>query len=622
MINYIELLSRKKKQIIFLFLDLVIIIAAIFLSFVIRFESLAFVDKHMFAIYIAPFVALPILYFFKVYKMVIRFASLSLIRYTFLAITSYIVIWSSIVFLFSSNMIPRSIPIINWLVTLTLIILSRLAANWILYKINYFKTTARRVIIYGGGDAGVQLASGLINSKEYYPVAIIDDSKQLQNTQINGIRVLKYKDIEKIIQKYSVIEIFVAIPSISNKERADLITKLQRFNLVVKTLPNLSELAGGKVRIDSLRQIQIDDLLGREAIQPNITLLSKNVKGKSILITGAGGSIGSEISRQVFKLKPRKIILFEHNELALYSIDKELGNQSIKVIPILGSVRDKERIRDVIRKFKINTIYHAAAYKHVPMVEYNVSEGISNNVFGTINVAKAAVEFNVDTFVLISTDKAVRPTSTMGVSKRIAELSIIAISKESRKNTLFSIVRFGNVLDSSGSVIPLFKKQIENGGPVTVTSKEITRFFMTIPEAVELVIQAGAMSKGTDIFVLDMGEPIFINELAKKMVNLSGLKVRDEKNPNGDIEIIYTGLRPGEKLYEELFVENVTSPTRHERILRSVEEGCDIANLNSKIEILDKSIKNHDYEKLRNTCSEIVKDYSPQCGIMDHIHCK
>ena len=404
-------------------------------------------------------------------------------------------------------------------------------------------------------------------SNEYKIAAFIDDEIENHGRSINGVKVLNPDDIQKLIKKYNVTEILMAVPTLSRSRRREIINLLEPFPVLVRSLPSVSELAKGKVKIEDLREITTKDLLGRNSILPNQSLLSLNITSKVVMITGAGGSIGSELCRQTLILNPSVLILFELSEFALYTIHRELSvaNPSIKILPFLGSVNNKERVGQILKSFSVQTIYHAAAYKHVPMVEYNNNEGVSNNIFGTLSCAEAAIENKVETFVLISTDKAVRPTSTMGTTKRFAELILQGLSNQ-QVGTRFMMVRFGNVLGSSGSVIPLFEKQINEGGPVTVTSPKMIRYFMTIPEAVELVIQAGAMGKGGDVFVLDMGDPVSINELAKKMIRLSGLEIKDESNPNGDIEIHYTGIRPGEKLFEELIIGNNISKTSHPMI--------------------------------------------------------
>jgi len=489
---------------------------------------------------------------------------------------------------------------------------------------NKINSKQKQVLVYGAGDAGVQLVSGLEYSSEYNPVGFIDDSIDLQGNQIRGLNIYSADDIDTLINRFNLDEILIAIPSLSRSNRSVMLEKLEAHLVEVRLLPGVSELADGKINIDDLREVSIKDLLGRNIVEPNKTLLGKNITNKSVLVTGAGGSIGSELCRQIMLLNPKTLILYEMSELALYNIEKELssiGVDTIGLYPILGSVNNMNRLGKVFKRFGVDTVYHAAAYKHVPMVEFNTTEGVNNNIFGTLNCAQAAIDEGVSTFVLISTDKAVRPTNTMGATKRSAELILQALSAE-QNSTKFTIVRFGNVLDSSGSVIPLFKQQLKSGGPVTVTDKDITRYFMTIPEAVELVIQAGAMGTGGDVFVLDMGEPVRIDNLAKKMIRLSGLEVKDESNPNGDIEIKYTGLRPGEKLFEELLIGDNVSETRHALIMRAEEEMLKWKEIEVILIELNQSVKDCNQESLRSILVKIVPGFQPQCDIEDILYQK
>jgi FlaA1/EpsC-like NDP-sugar epimerase len=445
----------------------------------------------------------------------------------------------------------------------------------------------------------------------------------MQGNSISGLNVYSINDIEELIHKLKVDEVLIALPSASRSDRFTIIDKLERYPVIVRSLPGLTELAQGKVKIDDLLQVSIKDLLGRKSVEPNESLLGKNITNKTVCVTGAGGSIGSELCRQIALLKPKALILFDINELALYSIDKELNNvnthYSFNIYPILGSVNNKNRTKSIFKRFNVDTIYHAAAYKHVPMVEFNNIEGVENNIFGTFHCALAAIDSGVKNFVLISTDKAVRPTNTMGATKRAAELILQAFAVKQNR-TIFSMVRFGNVLGSSGSVIPLFKKQIIEGGPVTVTDKKIIRYFMTVTEAVELTIQAGAMGTGGDVFVLDMGKPVKIQELAEKMIHLSGLQIKDEFHPEGDIEIKYTGLRAGEKLYEELLIGDNVSETDNPLIMRAKEDKLNWDNLKLLLENLRVVNDSDDHEKLRNLLIEIVPGFKPQSEISDILY--
>jgi len=469
------------------------------------------------------------------------------------------------------------------------------------------------------------------------PVAFVDDNVELQRQSIHGIEVFSRKDLDHLIEQKNVTEVLLAMPIISSFQRNEIIHFLEPYSLLVRSLPGVLELAQGKVKVADLREVNIIDLLGRDSVAPNKELLGLNITNKVVLVTGAGGSIGSELCRQILFLKPQVLILFERSEFALYSIDQELSRtamHSTKILPMLGSVSNINRLNQIMKGFDVHTIYHAAAYKHVPMVEYNNSEGVINNVFGTLNCAQVAIDNGVETFVLISTDKAVRPTNTMGATKRFAEMILQALTENQSKatknpklstgdgqySTRFSIVRFGNVLDSSGSVIPLFKEQIKHGGPITVTDPEIQRYFMSIPEAVELVIQAGAMAIGGDVFVLDMGEPVQILDLAKKMIRLSGLQVKDELNLDGDIEIKFTGLRPGEKLYEELLIGDNVSKTGNPMILRAKEEMTTWEDLKQIIDELERSIDRGDQLKLRQLLVKAVPGFKPQSDITDILY--
>jgi FlaA1/EpsC-like NDP-sugar epimerase len=428
--------------------------------------------------------------------------------------------------------------------------------------------------------------------------------------------------------------VLLAMPAISRVQRNEIISFLEPFKILVRSLPGVSELAQGKVKVADLREVSIKDLLGRDSVAANKELLSLNITNKVVMVTGAGGSIGSELCRQILLLKPQVLIMFERSELALYSIDQELSRTamaSTKILPMLGSVSNRNRLSQIMKRFDVHTIYHAAAYKHVPMVEYNNAEGVSNNIFGTLNCAQVAIDNEVETFVLISTDKAVRPTNTMGATKRFAEMILQALTLRIEQNsqrgaedgqygTRFSMVRFGNVLDSSGSVLPLFKEQIKRGGPVTVTDPEILRYFMSIPEAVELVIQAGAMAKGGDVFVLDMGKPVRILDLAKKMIRLSGLQIKEKLYPDGDIEIEFTGLRPGEKLYEELLIGDNISVTDNPMIMRAKEEMLAWDDLKLILDGLEQSVDSGDYDKLRQLLIKAVPGFKPQSDITDILY--
>ena len=625
-------LSRFKKQIIMSFCDAIFIILILIASFSLRL-GLWYVPNGglTLLIYGAPIIAIPVFIQFGLYRAIIRYIDFKALWSVVQAVSLYALIWGIISLMSSVDGLPRSVILINWILSILLIGSLRIFAHAMLsgnFKLAVFnaqnKNNQKRALVYGAGDAGIQLSSALEHSSEFNPVGFIDDAKELHGKNIRGLNIYSANDIIAIIEKLQVDEILLAIPSASRSKRVSIINALEPYSVAVRMLPGVSELAKGKISISDLREVSMDDLLGRDVVQSNKELLGKNITNKVVMVSGAGGSIGSELCRQIKVLKPKTLILYEMSELALYEIENELLTSVTKnttIYPILGSVNNKARLEYIFNHFGVNTIYHAAAYKHVPMVEYNNNEGIDNNVFGTLNCAQAAINKGVETFVLISTDKAVRPTNTMGATKRFAELILQALSIENH-NTLFSIVRFGNVLGSSGSVIPLFKKQIKNGGPITVTDPNIIRYFMTITEAVELVIQAGSMGNGGDVFVLDMGEQVKIDDLAKKMIKLSGLEIKSDLNPEGDIEIKYTGLRPGEKLFEELLIGKNTSETDNPRILRAQEEMLDWIKLEPILDALRVAINENNYLKLRELLIEAVPLFKPQCDVLDILYKK
>jgi len=643
MINKIIKLSRVNKQLIMLLVDSVLLVSILLASFSIRLGYWYFPQSDLvWAVFGAPVIASVIFMRFGLYRAVIRYIGFKALWAIVQAVSLYALVWGVIGFMMAVDGIPRSVILINWILSLVAIGGVRVAArvalsNNVEFSMFNFKlkskvksdTVKKRVLVYGAGDAGVQLVSALENSTEFNPVGFIDDAKELQGNHIRGLNVYSVDGIADVITKLKVDEVLIAMPSASRAKRLDIINTLEPYPVLVRMLPGVAELAEGKVSIGDLREVSIKDLLGRDQVKPNEELLSKNITDKVVVVTGAGGSIGSELCRQIASLKPRALVLYEMSEYNLYKINveclilnsklKEQGKSEIKVVPILGSVNNRARLANVFKKFSVDTIYHAAAYKHVPMVEFNNTEGVDNNVFGTLSCAQVAIDTDVETFVLISTDKAVRPTNTMGATKRSAEMVLQALSAK-QNTTKFTMVRFGNVLGSSGSVIPLFKQQIKAGGPVTVTDKDIIRYFMTISEAVELVIQAGAMGAGGDVFVLDMGKPVRITDLAQKMIRLSGLEVKDDNNPEGDIEIQYTGLRPGEKLYEELLIGDNVSDTENPLIMRAQEDQLFWEELEPMLEQLKTAINKCDHRKLRDILMQIVPGFKPQCEISDLLY--
>jgi len=516
--------------------------------------------------------------------------------------------------------IPRTVPIIYVFTALIFVGVPRTLIRSIVQMLH--PKGAIPTLIYGAGQRGNQLALSMQNSEEYRPVGFIDDDKRLKGSSIRNLTVYHIDQLPSIIPSNNIGLVLLAFDKESKSEQRRIVRQLELLHIPVRTLPPLADILDGKANAGDIRDIQIEDILGREPVSPNHELLSTNINGKVVMVTGAGGSIGSELCRQIIKQKPKALILFELNEHNLYKLNQELeeltkkGGAALTIAPLLGSAQDSERLINVMEHYKVSTVYHAAAYKHVPLVEQNMIEGLKNNIFGTQHCAQAAIQAKVETFVLISTDKAVRPTNLMGASKRIAELTLQALAKESH-HTCFGMVRFGNVLGSSGSVVPRFRQQIESGGPVTVTHPEITRYFMTTPEAAQLVIQAGAMSQGGDVFVLEMGEPVKIADMAREMILLSGLTARDDNNAEGDIAIEYTGLRAGEKLYEELLVGNNCTGTQHPRIMRAEEEFISWEDAQKLLKKISAYCESQNHEELRNVILNSPANYSPTSEVSD-----
>jgi len=617
-------LSRRNKKLVMLCVDSVLTVLVLLASFSIRLDYLFLPDGDLIWVVLgAPIIAIPIFVRFGLYSSVIRYIGFKALWAVVQAASLYALLWGVIGLMARVDGIPRSVVLINWLLVIVVIGGSRMTARWLLSGIDTRKNTAgsTHVVIYGAGSAGRQLSIALKEAAEYKTAAFIDNNPGLLGQSIHGINVVPRDDLGQLIKTKNVTEVLLAIPSLSRAERNEIIRFLEPYQVLVRSLPSVSELAQGKLRIADLRDVSIKDLLGRDSVPPNSELLGLNITHKVVMVTGAGGSIGAELCRQIVALKPQVLVLLDQSEFALYRIHKKLinvGMPNVEILPMLGSVNNRQRLSHIMQRFDVQTIYHTAAYKHVPMVEFNNAEGVSNNIFGTLTCAQAAIDHGVDTFVLISTDKAVRPTNTMGATKRVAELVLQSLAVGS--STRFSMVRFGNVLDSSGSVVPLFREQIKGGGPITVTDPEILRYFMTIPEAVELVIQAGAMAKGGDVFVLDMGEPVRILDLAQKMIRLSGLRLKDKLNPNGDIEIKFTGLRPGEKLYEEMLIGGNVSKTDNPMILRAEEEMLAWDDLKLILDGLKEAVYSGDQFKLRQLLIKAVPSFKPQSDITDILY--
>ena len=620
---------RNIKRLITLAIDFVATIAALWLAFSLRHGEFYQPDQQQLWIFLlAPVVAIPLFIRGGLYRAIVRYLGMQAL-WTIVKTTSlYALLFSVVVLVAGVEHVPRTVYGLNALILVLFVGGSRLMARWWFANnmgsynisntsINYIPP----VIIYGAGASGAQMVAALKMSRQLRPVAFIDDDDSLKSQQINGITVYPFSKLSHLIEKFNVNDVLLAMPSVSRGKRSNIIRLLEPYSVHVRTLPGLMDLAEGKVTVADIQDVAIEDLLGRDSVAPVPSLLNANITDKVVMVTGAGGSIGSELCRQVLKLQPTLLVLYELSEFGLYEIEKELQhiNSSLPIIAVLGSVLNQPRLEAICQRFKVQTIYHAAAYKHVPMVEKNTSEGIRNNIFGTLCCAKAAINSKVETFVLISTDKAVRPTNTMGASKRMAELVLQALAAEEKgqSQTRFTMVRFGNVLGSSGSVIPLFREQIARGGPVTVTDPRIIRYFMTIPEAAELVIQAGAMGQGGDVFVLDMGEPVRILDLAKRKIHLSGFIEKDADHPDGDIEIIFTGLRPGEKLYEELLIGDKVSDTQHQKIMRAEEQVIPWSELNLILQQLEQFNDVDNCQQVRELLMTHVAGFKPQCGIED-----
>ncbi|EML5901582.1 polysaccharide biosynthesis protein [Citrobacter freundii] len=620
MLTQLLSLPRNIKRIIMVAIDFILLLIAFWGAFWVRMDISAPYTSYEHWKLLACLIAITVFIFIKMglYRTVLRYVTAKIFVTVLFGMCISTLFLITMAYFFDV-FLPRAVPIIYFAFSLLFICGSRLFFRMML---TYAVRGRVPVIIYGAGASGRQLLTALRQVDEYFPVAFVDDNPLLSKVVIHGVTVYPRKSLEKLIPRYGIKKILLAMPSISVEKRREVITNLENFPCEVLSIPGMVDLVEGKAQIMSLKKVSIDDLLGREPVAPSEELLAKNIRGKVVMVTGAGGSIGSEICRQIITQKPKILILFEVSEFSLYSIEKELSmavnksDNDIVIIPLMGSVQKLHRLETIMRVFNVNTVYHAAAYKHVPLVEYNVVEGVRNNIYGTFYCAKAAISSQVETFILVSTDKAVRPTNTMGATKRVAELVLQALAKE-QSVTCFSMVRFGNVLGSSGSVVPLFEKQIEKGGPVTLTHKDIIRYFMTIPEASQLVIQAGAMARGGDVFVLDMGDPVRIYDLATRMVKLSGLTIKDESNPDGDIEISITGLRPGEKLYEELLIGEQVLATTHPRIMTAHEDMLSWQELEVYLKQMDEACNNFEHDKIRELLLKIPTGFQPTDGICD-----
>lgn len=644
-------LSRTKKRIIQVVLDVMLVWLTLWLAFIVRLgvdELLGPVVQHVWLFVVAPLIAIPLFVRFGLYRAVMRYFGNDALITIAKAVSLSSLMLAFFVFWYSNhqNIVPRSIVFNYWWLSLVAIGGVRLGmrqyftGDWfngaLIGPFSNRDNDLVKVAVYGAGAAGNQLVAALRMGRLMRPVAFIDDDKDIAGREISGLHVYRTYDIQRVIRDTGAKEVLLAIPSVSRARRREILNFLEQFPIHVRSVPSVLDLASGRVQVDDIQEVDIADLLGRDVVPAQSELLRRCITGKVVMITGAGGSIGSELCRQALALQPVTLILYEMSEYNLYSLFSELEQQvergalKAKVIPILGSVNNIARLRRVIARWKVDTVYHAAAYKHVPIVEHNIQEGIVNNVFGTLGTLQAAMECGVPNFVLVSTDKAVRPTNIMGCTKRLAELILQGAGAESlltfpgesvcaTNRTRVTMVRFGNVLGSSGSVIPLFRKQIKAGGPLTVTHPKVSRYFMTIPEAAQLVIQAGSMGEGGDVFVLDMGEPVKIIDLAQKMIHLSGLSVRSVDQQHGDIEIRFTGLRSGEKLYEELLIGDNVAVTRHPMIMRANEDFIPWSDLKLRLEQLETLLQDGDYLQVRQLLKELVTGYEPNGQVVDYL---
>ncbi len=620
-------IQRTSKRLVAIGVDIALCSLTTWLAFCLRLDSWIMLSGVQWVTIPASIaIAIPIFVRFGLYRAIFRFMGWSAFFAIVKAVSLYGIIYLTIFTTLSIPGVPRSVGILQPLLLLIAVGMSRLVVRYFLgqtYRRIVDGVGRSNVLIYGAGSVGRQLTSALENSGEQKVVGFLDDDQSLHGAVINGVLVFDPAELGTLVARQNVKTVLLALPNLDAPRRKEIIESLRGLRVAVRLAPNVSEIAKGKIDASAFQELDLHDLLGREPVGPNADLLTRKIKSRVVMVTGAGGSIGSELCRQILNLQPQTILLIEQSEFSLYSIHAELVRQFPDaeecIVPLLASVFDERRIAEILATWKVDTIYHAAAYKHVPLVEHNPIEGVRNNVFGTLVVARTAIKEGVESFVLISTDKAVRPTNVMGASKRLAEMALQALS-ETAPGTKLSMVRFGNVLGSSGSVVPLFREQIRNGGPITLTHPDITRFFMTIPEASQLVIQASAMAEGGDVFVLDMGEPVKIFDLARRMVELSGLTVRDESNPEGDIEFVTTGLRPAEKLYEELLIGDNPAPSSHPLIMRAREDFIPWSILQASLTELEQCMCTGDVPGLKNLLSSLIAGYTPTADIIDFVH--
>lgn len=620
-------LNRSLKRLVMVLADLVVLPLALWSGFALRYATWWPAEQMLpfwFLFVLVPLVGVVLFAGLGLYRAVVRFMGLHALLAVVKGVGLLALLMAAGMYFYGEQAFPRSVPIHFALVALIYVGGTRLLVRSYYQWLVKHYANKEPVIIYGAGGSGVQLAMALANGGEFYPVAFLDDDPSLQGSSVQGIRVYAPTEAERLIAQEQVERVLLAMPKASKLERKRALDHFSDISIHVQTVPSMPEIVSGRAALDQLREVELEDLLGRDPVPPQKELLAASVTDKVVMVTGAGGSIGSELCRQLLALRPKKLLLYDISEFSLYTIDQELQQLawswgcSLPILAVLGSVAHRSRVEAVIQRHQVETLYHAAAYKHVPLVEHNQFEGIRNNVLGTQVVAEAALKLGVERFILISTDKAVRPTNVMGASKRLAELIVQDLAVAQGK-TVFSMIRFGNVLGSSGSVVPLFREQLAAGGPLTVTHPDITRFFMTLAEASLLVIQAGSLARGGEVFVLDMGEPVKIVQLARRMITLSGLQVKEANRPEGDIEIVFTGLRPGEKLYEELLIGEQVSGTLHPKILRAEEEALPSAELKQCLQTLQQAEATLDFELAQAALQNAVKGFTPTSACVDYL---
>ena len=631
-------LSRPAKLVVVIALDLLLLLVSVWIAFYLRVDQTGLPFAQQAYVYLlAPLLAIPVFVRFGLYRAIFRYTGMAALATTAKAVALYALLFFVALLFFKWEGVPRTLGLIQPMLLLLLVGISRAMARfWLAGWSSKARHAVGRLLIYGAGEAGVETASALAVGRQFVLLGFIDDDKKKAGRSINGVDIMMPAEVAEAVERMGITDILLAMPVLGRARRNEIIASLRELPVHVRTLPGMGDMASGRVTVQDFQELDVEDLLGRPAVPPDSSLLARNLADQVVLVTGAGGSIGSELCRQILLEKPRQLVLVELNEFGLYTIHRELlglcteHGLQVEVIPLLASVGNFGRLKEIFHLYQPATVYHAAAYKHVPLVESNPSEGVLNNVFGTLNAARAAMENGTAHFVLISTDKAVRPTNVMGATKRMAELVLQALaaspsvrfvspesihSAEVANRTVFAMVRFGNVLGSSGSVVPLFRKQLRDGGPLTVTHPDVTRYFMTIPEAAQLVLQAGAMAQGGDVFVLDMGSPLKIVDLAKRMAQLSGLSLRDEHNPEGDIEIKITGLRPGEKLYEELLIGDNPEATAHERIMKAHEDFVDWPELSLVLVNMRQAAIQNDEEIIKDIMKRLVHGYIPHSAV-------